>query len=37
VVVTCTFCGKDADKEDVQEFREIILAVQVLSAAAGSG
>jgi hypothetical protein len=30
VKVTCTFCGKEADKEDVQEFKEIVLAVQVV-------
>ncbi len=36
MVVTCTFCGKEADREDVQEFREIVLAVQVLSASEDS-
>ncbi len=36
MVVTCTSCGKEADKEDVQEFREIILAVQVVQVLSAS-
>ncbi len=36
MAITCTSCGKEADKEDVQEFREIVLAVQVLSASEDS-